>query len=340
MERIFYSYHGPYNLSKIIDRVLPNYKYEKVFTDIIITGVDSIENATKNDLTYLVNKSYFDASFKINAAACFVTEDSKHLLPNHVIPIVTKFPDYVMADVIDLFYKEIDLNHTGEINNMALLGQDISIEEKVTINPGAVVKNGATIGKNTYIDSNTVIGSNVLIGRNVTIGSNCSIKNCLIGDNVIIHSGVCIGQDGFGYVMNDEKRLKKYPHIGKVIIQNNVEIGSNTTIDRGALNNTIIGEGTKIDNQVQIGHNVIIGENCAIAGQVGISGSVKIGNNVMLGGKVGIKQHRVIGDNVIIAAGSAVTRSFSSNKKIAGNPAQEIDSYHHELKVISRLTRK
>ena len=134
--------------------------------------------------------------------------------------------------------------------------------------------------------------------------------------------------------------FKKYPHIGKVIIQNNVEIGSNTTIDRGALNDTIIGEGTKIDNQVQIAHNVIIGENCAIAGQVGISGSVKIGNNVMLGGKVGIKQHRVIGDNVIIEGGSLVTRSFSSNKKIAGNPAQEIDSYHHLLKTISRLTRK
>ncbi len=281
-----------------------------------------------------------NAIIKIKAAACFVTEDLKHLLPNHVFPIITNSPESAIIDVINLFYKDIDSNPSNQISSLAILDDNIQLENNITINPGVIVKAGCSIGKNTFIDSNTVIGSNVLIGRNVTIGSNCSIKNCLIGDNVIIHSGVCIGQDGFGYVTSVGSSLKKFPHIGKVIIQNNVEIGSNTTIDRGSLNNTIIGEGTKIDNQVQIAHNVIIGENCAIAGQVGISGSVKIGNNVMLGGKVGIKQHRVIGDNVIIAAGSGVTRSFSSNKKIAGNPAQEIDSYHHELKIISRLTRK
>ena len=254
----------------------------------------------------------------------------KHLLPSDVIPIVTKFPDSTIVDIINLFYKEVNLNHTQGISDRAFLGQDISLEDCVTVNPGAVINKGASIGKNTFIDSNTVIGSDVLIGRNVVIGSNCSIKNCLIGDNVIIHSGVSIGQDGFGYVSNDETHLKKFPHIGKVILQNNVEIGSNSTIDRGSLNNTIIGQGTKIDN----------GENCAIAGQVGISGSVQIGNNVMIGGKAGIKQHIIIGDNIIIAAGAAVNRSFSSGKKIAGNPAQEIETYHRELKIISRLTRK
>ena len=340
MQRMFYSYHGPINLAKILNTVLPNYKHDPSFGEIIITGVDSIENATKNEITYLSDKSYYNESIRINAAACLITDNLKHLLPSDVIPIITKYPDYVMTDVIDLFYKEIDHNHTGKISNNALLDKEILIEENITINPGVVVKSGTTIGKNSYIDSNTVIGRNVLIGRNVCIGSNCSIKNCLIGDNVIIHSGVCIGQDGFGYVNNDEELFKKYPHIGKVIIQNNVEIGSNTTIDRGTLNDTIIGEGTKIDNQVQVAHNVIIGENCALAGQVGISGSVRIGNNVLIGGKAGIKQHITIGDNMIIAAGAAVTRSFSSNKKIAGNPAQEIKAYHRELKTISRLSRK
>jgi len=340
MGRMFSSYQGPFNLSDIIDKVLPHYEYDITFHNILITGVDNIENANKNEVTYLSNKAYLNDPLSINAAACFVTEDLKHLLPVDTIPIVTNFPESIIADVINLIYKEIDLTQSNNISNLAYLDKDVCLEESVTINPFAVIKKGVSIGKNTFIDSNTVIGTNVSIGRNVSIGSNCSIKNCIIGDNVIIHPGVCIGQDGFGYMRNNETYLKKFPHIGKVIIQNDIEIGANCTIDRGSINDTIIGQGTKLDNQVQIAHNVIIGESCAIAGQVGISGSVKIGNNVMIGGKAGIKQHKVIGDNVIIAAGAAVNRNFSSNKKIAGNPAQEIDLYHHELKIISRLGRK
>ena len=178
-----------------------------------------------------------------------------------------------------------------------------------------------------------------MIGHNALIGSNCSLQNCIIGNNVIIHPGVKIGQDGFGYGLADG-RLKKFPHIGRVLVQDNVEIGSNTTVDRGSLNDTIIGEGTKIDNQVQIAHNVKIGQNCAIAGQVGISGSVNIGNNVMIGGQVGIKQHRKIGDNVEIAAGSGVTLSIPSNQKVAGSPARKLGTYLSEIKTISRIARK
>ncbi len=339
MERLFCENFGPYYLKEVINKVLPNYIFDNTFHNILIYGVDNIENAGKNEITYLSNKSYYNASLQIKAAACFITEDLKHLLPKHVFPILTHSPESVIIDVINLFYKDIDSNQTNQISSLAIIDENILLEDNVTIHPGVVVKTGCSIGRNSSVDSNTVIGSNVIIGRNVKIGSNCSIKNCLIGDNVIIHSGVSIGQDGFGYSMISNK-LKKFPHIGKVIIQNNVEVGSNSSIDRGSINDTIVGDGTKIDNQVQIAHNVIIGENCALAGQVGISGSVRIGNNVMIGGKVGIKQHITIGDNVIIAAGSAVTRSFSSDKKIAGFPAQEIKAYHRELKTISRLSRK
>jgi UDP-3-O-[3-hydroxymyristoyl] glucosamine N-acyltransferase len=178
-----------------------------------------------------------------------------------------------------------------------------------------------------------------MIGHNARIGSNCTLQNCILGNNVIIHPGVRIGQDGFGYSFGDGI-LKKFPHIGRVIIQDSVEIGSNTTIDRGSLNDTTIGEGTKIDNLVQIGHNVTIGQNCAIAGQVGISGSVSIGNNVMIGGQSGVKQHRKIGDNVQIGAGSGVMNSIPSNQRVAGNPARKLESYLSEIKTISRIARK
>jgi UDP-3-O-[3-hydroxymyristoyl] glucosamine N-acyltransferase len=339
MERLFCINFGPYSLKELINRVIPNYIFDKTFHDVFIHGVDNIENAGKNEVTYLSNKSYYNASLQIKAAACFVTEDLKYLLPNHVFPILTNSPESVIIDVINLFYKDIDSNPSNQISSLAILDENIHLEDNITINPGVVVKTGCSIGKNSFIDSNSVIGSNVTIGRNVLIESNCSIKNCLIGDNVIIHSGVCIGQDGFGYSMASNK-LKKIPHIGKVIIQNNVEVGSNSSIDRGSMNDTIVGDGTKIDNLVQIAHNVIIGENCIIAGQVGISGSVRIGNNVMIGGQVGIKQHRKIGDNVQIAAASGVTRSIPSNKRIAGNPAKDIEAHHIELKSISRLTRK
>jgi UDP-3-O-[3-hydroxymyristoyl] glucosamine N-acyltransferase len=339
MDRAFYVNKGPYPLSDIILKVLPNNKFDKSYHKVLIHGVDNIENATKNDITYLTNKAYFNGLHSINAAACIIPDNIKHLLPNKVIPIISDNPESTIADIINMFYEEIDIHTTGIISNKAIIDSEVSLEQNVTINHGVIIKKGCLIGNNTYIDSNTVVHNNVRIGRNVYIGSNCSIKNCFIGDNVIIHSGVCIGQDGFGYAIN-EKYLKKIPHIGKVILQNNVEIGSNSTVDRGSMKDTIIGEGTKIDNQVQIAHNVVIGENCAIAGQVGISGSVVIGNNVMIGGQVGIKQHRMIGDNVQIAAGSGVTRSFSSNKRIAGNPAQLIDVYHKELKRLSRLKRK
>lgn len=339
MNRCFYINKGPYPLSDIILKVLPKYKLNKSHHNVLIHGVDNIENATKNDITYLSNKVYFNDLYSINAAACIIPNNIKHLLPKKVIPIISDSPEDTIADVINIFYEEIDTHPTGIISDKAIIDRDVLLEKDVTINPGVIIKKGCSIGCNTYIDSNTVVNNNVLIGRNVYIGSNCSIKNCFIGDNVMISSGVRIGQDGFGY-SNNGKNLKKIPHIGKVILQNNVEIGSNSTIDRGSIKDTIIGEGTKIDNQVQIAHNVVIGENCAIAGQVGISGSVTIGNNVMIGGQVGIKQHRIIGDNVQIAAGSGITRSFSSNKRIAGNPAQLIDDYHKELKKLSRLTRK
>ena len=261
------------------------------------------------------------------------------VLPENVLPIVVENPEYTIIDIINLFYKDLDDGIDSQICDLSYVGIDVVLGENAQIKPGAVLKSGVVIGDNTTVDSNTTIGSNVMIGHNVRISSNCTLQNCILGNNVIIHPGVRIGQDGFGYSLGDTG-FKKFPHIGRVIIQDNVEVGSNTTIDRGSLNDTTIGEGTKVDNLVQIAHNVTIGQNCVIAGQVGISGSVSIGNNVMIGGQSGIKQHRKIGDNVQIGGGSGVMHSIPSNQRVAGNPARKLESYLSEIKTISRIARK
>ncbi len=337
--RSFVKNNGPFKISEILKLVSPAQKAPDGMNDISIKGVATIQNASSDDITYLSNKNYLNGIDNIKAAACLVNMDLKNMLPKDVLPIIVDNPEHVVIDVISLFYSDLDDDQNDQISKLSHLSKKATIGLNCLIKPGAVIKSGAVIGNESSIDSNTTIGMNVLIGHNVMIGSNCSLQNCILGNNVIIHPGVRIGQDGFGYSLGDSG-LKKFPHIGRVIIQDNVEIGSNTTIDRGSLNDTMIGEGTKIDNQVQIGHNVIIGQNCAIAGQVGISGSVQIGNNVMIGGQVGIKQHRKIGDNVQIAAGAGVTLSIPSYQRVAGNPARKLGTYLSEIKTISRIARK
>ncbi len=338
-DSIFANNNGPLRISEILKKVLPNQKLSGNTEDKLIEGVSTIQNATSKEITYLSNKNYLNGVSSIKAAACLITVDLVDVLPANVFPIVVDNPEYTVIDIMGLFYDDLDDGIDSQISDLSHIAVNVALGENTQIKPGVVVKRGAVIGDNSVIDSNTTIGSNVMIGHNARIGSNCTLQNCILGNNIIIHPGVRIGQDGFGYNLGIEG-LKKFPHIGRVIIQDNVEIGSNTTIDRGSLNDTTIGEGTKVDNLVQIAHNVTIGQNCAIAGQVGISGSVSIGNNVMIGGQSGIKQHRKIGDNVQIGAGSGVMHSIPSNQRVAGNPARKLESYLSEIKSISRIARK
>ena len=336
---IFANNNGPFRISDILKKVLPNQKLQRNLEDKLIEGVSTIQNASSKEITYLSNKNYLNGVSNIKAAACLITLDLIDVLPENVVPIIVENPEYTIIDIMGLFYEDLEDGIDSQISDLSYVASDLVLGENTQIKPGVVVKSGVVIGDNSTIDSNTTIGSNVMIGHNTRIGSNCTLQNCILGNNVIIHPGVRIGQDGFGYSFGDGI-LKKFPHIGRVIIQDSVEIGSNTTIDRGSLNDTTIGEGTKIDNLVQIGHNVTVGQNCAIAGQVGISGSVSIGNNVMIGGQSGVKQHRKIGDNVQIGAGSGVMNSIPSNQRVAGNPARKLESYLSEIKTISRIARK
>ena len=224
----------------------------------------------------------------------------------------------------------------GKICEGAHVHSSARLGDEVTVEPGAVVSAGAEIGSGTVIASGAIIGKNVTIGRNSYIGPAASVAFAHVGDRVIIHAGVRIGQDGFGFAMGLPTH-EKIPQLGRVIIQDDVEVGANTTIDRGAGPDTIIGAGTKIDNLVQIGHNVVIGQGCIIVAQCGISGSTELGDYVALGARAGLIGHLKIGDGVQIAGRSSVIHNIPAGARWGGTPAKPVREWQRELIAIQRL---
>jgi UDP-3-O-[3-hydroxymyristoyl] glucosamine N-acyltransferase len=230
-----------------------------------------------------------------------------------------------LSDVGDFAHARVDAN--------------ARTEDGVSIEPGAVIGPRAEIGSGTVIGANAIVGADVRLGRDCSIGSGTSLSNALVGDRVIIHPGCKIGQDGFGYVMGGKGHLK-VPQVGRVIIQDDVEIGAGTTIDRGAIRDTVIGEGTKIDNLVQVGHNVSIGRHCVIVAQTGISGSSTLEDFVVLGARVGLNNNVTIGEGAQIAAISVVHGDVPPGARWGGTPAKPVKQWFREMMILERLARQ
>src|SRR5207253_2790278 len=221
----------------------------------------------------------------------------------------------------------------------AIIDPSARLEDGVIVDPLAVIGPRVEIGAGTLIGPGAVIGADVRIGRDCNVGARTAIQFALIGNNVLIHPGCSIGQDGYGFVFFGPEGHLKVPQTGRVVIQNDVEVGAGTTIDRGSLRDTVIGEGTKIDNQVQIGHNVTIGRHCLLAAQIGLAGSLTIGDNVAIGAKAGLNNHLYIGDGAQIAAMSAVKDDIPANERWGGHIARPTKQWFREIRTLERLAR-
>ena len=288
-----------------------------------IFGVNNIKDAKSNEITFFNNLNYENEAKQCKALACIAYEKTAKKLNSNVIPIISQNPLIDFYKIVSFFYPDSSLDNE-KIN--LFKNKNKFIKKNILIGDNSLIDKSVNIGENTKIGNNVIIKSNVHIGKNCIIGSNVIIENALLGDNIIIKSGSLIGQTGFGFNFEKKKRIK-FPHIGRVIIENDVQIGSFCTIDRGSLTDTVIGEFTSIDNQVQIAHNVKIGNFCMIAAQSGIAGSTIVGNNVKIGGQTGISGHLSIGNNVRIGGKSGVIDDIEDNQTVMGYPAKSIRDF-------------
>ncbi len=308
-----------------------------------ISGAAPLENAGPDDLAYMDNARYGDALAKTRARVCLVSKRFAARVPDSTIALVVRDPYRVYATLLARLHPDAmrpgSLFAANGISPSAHLHPDSRLEEGVRVDPGAVVGPGAEIGSGTVLGPGCVIGPQVRIGRDCSIGAGATLTHSLVGNRVIIHPGARIGQDGFGFAMGPGGHLK-VPQIGRVIIQDDVEIGANTTIDRGASRDTVIGEGTKIDNLVQIAHNVVIGRHCVIVSGVGISGSTTLEDYVVLGGQVGVVGHLRIGMGSQIAGSSNVNRDVPPGSRWGGTPAKPVRTWFREMTTLARLAER
>ena len=308
-----------------------------------ITGLASLDEAGPMHLAFFDNLRYADQLAGTKAGACLVSPRFADRVPAHVAALRVAQPFRAFVKIARNWHHDAlrpqSWTATEGISPSAVIDQSARLEDGVIVDPLAVIGPDVEIGGGTVIGAGAVIGPGVKIGRDCNVGPRSAVQCALIGNNVLIHPGCSIGQDGFGFIFFGATGHLKGPQTGRVLIQNDVEIGAGTTIDRGSLRDTVIGEGTKIDNQVQVGHNVTIGRHCLLAAQIGLAGSLTIGDNVALGAKVGINNHLTIGDGAQVTAMSAVKDDIPPNGRWGGYFAKPTRQWFREIVAVERLVR-
>ena len=298
------------------------YKDSSLKKNFIIEKISSLDKAKNNDVTFFDNIRYKSLAIKTKAGACITTDKLKFFLPPNVDKIIVKNVLLELAKILKKIYPMADIDYP----DLTLKRPDLKKFKSVKFGNNVLIGKGVKIGTNTIIGSNSIIEHNVKLGINCVVGSNVIIKNSILGNSVVLQDNCKVGQKGYGFIPMKNKNVK-FPHIGAVIIGDDVEIASGCTIDRGSIEDTVIGKNTYLDNQVHVAHNVKIGSNCMIAGQVGFAGSSTIGNNVSIGGQAWISGHLKIGNNVKIGGGSGVVKNVEDDQVIMGYPAVPLKEF-------------
>ena len=329
----FFDRAGPYTLSHIA-AVISGTPPER---DLVLRGVAPLQTAGPSEISFLDNAKYVGALESTRAGAVIVHPDMKGRVPGTAMPIFTTNPYAGWARVAALFHPMRPLR--PGIHPSAIIAESAFVDASSEIGPLVVVEEGAQIGANCRIGPGAIIGANVCIGSDCRIGTLASLSHASIGARVYIYPGVRIGQEGFGFA-STETGFLSVPQLGSVVIGDDVEIGANTTIDRGSARDTVIGAGSRLDNLVQIGHNVILGRCCVVVAQVGISGSTEIEDFVQIGGQAGIAGHLHIGRGAQIGAQAGLIADVPENGKVLGSPAQPRTEFLRQVALLKKLMRR
>jgi UDP-3-O-[3-hydroxymyristoyl] glucosamine N-acyltransferase len=303
----------------------------------IVSDVAPLEIAGPEDVSFLENRKYIGAFVRSRAGAAFVDDKAVERAPPGMALLVCKMPYKAYALAAQAFYPAPEV--VARRAPSAIIDRTTVVPTDCDIGPNVVIESGARLGQRCRVGANTVIAAGVEIGDDCRIAANVTLSHCLIGSRVVLHPGVRIGQDGFGFAP-DPKAPIKVPQLGRVLIGDDVDIGANTTIDRGSGHDTVIGSGSMIDNLVQIGHNVVLGRCCIVAGQAGISGSTRLDDSVIIGGQGGLAGHLHIGSGARIAAKSGVMRDVPAGETVCGSPAVPLSQFMRQTAVLQRLAKK
>lgn len=319
----FFARHGPLSLARLAEiagaEVRGAVDLDRAFSDVA-----PLESAGPQDVSFLDNRRYVSAFEGSAAGACLVAPDLVERAPRGMALLVTPSPYQGYARVATAFYPQPAVKPGRHAT--AIIAASARIGDGTAIGPGAVIGEGVEIGRDCHISANAVIEDGVVIGDATTIGPNAFLSHCIIGRRCVFHAGVCIGNRGFGFAMTAEG-FTDVPQLGRVLIEDDVEVGANSTIDRGAGPDTVVGAGSKIDNLIQIGHNVRLGRNCVLVAQSGIAGSTKLEDHVVVAAQAGLAGHLTIGKGARISAKSGVMRDVPAGQAVGGIPSMPLKEF-------------
>ena len=333
----FFEVEGPFNIEQLA-QISGSEIGERKEDSVQYVDLAPLSSATDREVSFIDNPRYIDEFLITEAGAIIVSPSLVDRAPLTATLLINEDPYLGFAKLTQAFYP-LYLKHDGFVDLGASVHPSAKVGVNVIIESGAVISKGASVGNETVVGANSFVGPGVGIGSNCFIGANVTLTHCIIGNENIIHPGVRIGQDGFGFSPGKLSHTKII-QLGRVIIGDQIEIGANTTIDRGSGPDTIIGDGTKIDNLVHIAHNVQIGKGCFITAQNGFAGSARIGNFVSFGGQAAIIGHITVGDGAKVSGRSAVTKDIAPGKIVAGNPAQNARDHWKGLAKLKGLVKE